>query len=72
MTSVKIEGVLHEFSTIPGVCEDVTDIILNLKDLLVRLHGDTPRVIRLHKREPAALTCWPPTSRPTQTSRSST
>ena len=50
VTSVKIEGVLHEFSTIPGVYEDVTDIILNLKDLLVRLHGDTPRVIRLHKR----------------------
>ena len=50
VTSVKIEGVLHEFSTIPGVFEDVTDIILNLKDLLVRLHTDSPRVIRLNKR----------------------
>lgn len=49
VTSVKIEGVLHEFSTIPGVYEDVTDIILNLKSLLVRLHSDSARVIRLHK-----------------------
>ncbi|MGI6728526.1 MAG: DNA-directed RNA polymerase subunit alpha [Anaerovoracaceae bacterium] len=46
VTSVKIEGVLHEFSTIPGVKEDVTEIILNLKKLAVRLNGEnTKRVI---------------------------
>ena len=52
IASVKIDGVLHEFSTIPGVYEDVTDIILNLKGLLVKLHGDTPRVIRLNAEGP--------------------
>ena len=48
ITAVKIEGVLHEFSTIPGVLEDVTDIILNLKTVGVRLHSETPRKIRLN------------------------
>ncbi|HHV61711.1 MAG TPA: DNA-directed RNA polymerase subunit alpha [Firmicutes bacterium] len=47
VTSVKIDGVLHEFSTIPGVLEDTTDIILNLKELLLRLHVDEPKVIRV-------------------------
>jgi len=47
---------LHEFSTIPGVYEDVTDIILNLKGLLVKLHGDTPRVIRLNAEDPGEVT----------------
>jgi len=46
VTSVKIDGILHEFSTIPGVKEDVTEIILNLKKLAIRLDGeDTKRVI---------------------------
>ena len=46
VTSVKIDGVLHEFSTIPGVKEDVTEIILNLKKLAIRLNGEnTKRVI---------------------------
>ena len=46
VTSVKIDGILHEFSTIPGVKEDVTEIILNLKKLAIRLSGDdTKRVI---------------------------
>lgn len=46
VTSVKIDGILHEFSTIPGVKEDVTEIILNLKKLAIRLEGeDTKRVI---------------------------
>ncbi|NLD10571.1 MAG: DNA-directed RNA polymerase subunit alpha, partial [Clostridiales bacterium] len=46
VTSVKIDGILHEFSTIPGVKEDVTEIILNLKQLAVKLSGDdTKRVI---------------------------
>jgi DNA-directed RNA polymerase subunit alpha len=47
VTSVKIEGVLHEFSTIPGVLEDVTDIILNIKSLALKGYTDEPRVIRL-------------------------
>jgi len=44
VTSVRIEGVAHEFSTVPGVTEDVTDIILNLKDLVVRMHTDADEV----------------------------
>jgi len=45
VTSIKIDGVLHEFSTIPGVIEDVTEIILNIKDLSARLHSDGPKVV---------------------------
>ncbi|MBZ4645205.1 MAG: DNA-directed polymerase subunit alpha [Petroclostridium sp.] len=44
-TSVKIDGVLHEFSTIPGVKEDVTEIILNVKNLAAKLHSDGPKVV---------------------------
>ncbi|SHF11464.1 DNA-directed RNA polymerase subunit alpha [Desulfofundulus australicus DSM 11792] len=47
VTSVKIEGVLHEFSTIPGVREDVTDIILNLKNLCLKLHTDEEKILRI-------------------------
>lgn len=47
VTSVKIDGVLHEFSTIPGVKEDVTEIVLNLKSLSVKLDGDEPRLVRI-------------------------
>ncbi len=44
VTAVKIEGVAHEFTTLPGVREDVTDIILNLKNLICRLHGESPEI----------------------------
>src|SRR6476659_493941 len=44
VTSVKIEGISHEFTTLPGVREDVTDIILTLKNLICRLHGDSPEI----------------------------
>jgi DNA-directed RNA polymerase subunit alpha len=44
VTSVRIEGVAHEFSTVPGVKEDVTDVVLNLKDLVVRMHTDADEV----------------------------
>ena len=44
VTAVKIEGVSHEFTTLPGVREDVTDIILNLKSLICRLHGESPEI----------------------------
>lgn len=47
VTSVKINGVLHEFSTIPGVVEDVTDIILNLKGLSLKIHSDEEKVLRI-------------------------
>jgi len=43
ITAVKIEGVLHEFSSIPGVVEDATDIILNLKQVPIKLNNDLPR-----------------------------
>ena len=44
VTSVKIEGISHEFTTLTGVREDVTDVILNLKSLVCRLHGDSPEI----------------------------
>lgn len=56
VTSVKIEGVLHEFSTIPGVVEDTTDIILNLKELLVKVHEDEPVTVRLEVDTPGEVT----------------
>src|SRR5512141_2183203 len=50
--TVRIKGVLHEFSAIPGVTEDVTDIVLNLKGIRIKMHGTEPRTIRiLHKGE---------------------
>jgi DNA-directed RNA polymerase subunit alpha len=52
VTTVKIEGVLHEFSTVPGVTEDVTSIILNVKSLRIKLHADRPKTIRLRKKGP--------------------
>jgi DNA-directed RNA polymerase subunit alpha len=47
ITQVKIEGVLHEFSTIPGVVEDTTDVILNLKGVCFKLYGDGPKIVRI-------------------------
>ncbi|MCL6476861.1 MAG: DNA-directed RNA polymerase subunit alpha [Peptococcaceae bacterium] len=47
ITSVKIDGVLHEFSTVPGVKEDVTDIILNLKGLCLKMHTDEEKIMRI-------------------------
>lgn len=51
VTSVKIKGVSHEFSTIKGVVEDVTDIVLSLKKLVVRLETEGPRTLRIEKHE---------------------
>lgn len=50
VVSVKIEGVLHEFSAISGVTEDVTDIILNIKKIRFKLHADKPKTVRLRKK----------------------
>lgn len=55
VTSVKIQDVLHELSTIPGVVEDVPEIILNLKELALKLHSDTPKVMRLQARGPGEV-----------------
>src|SRR3989442_2403690 len=49
ITAIRVEGTLHEFSTIPDVVEDVTDIVLNLKEVLLRMHDAKPRVVRLDK-----------------------
>ena len=57
VTAVKIEGVAHEFTTLPGVREDVTDIILNLKNLIVRLHGASPEIeVYIAKKGPGVVT----------------
>ena len=57
VTSVKIEGVAHEFTTLPGVREDVTDILLNLKNLTCRLHGESPEIeVRLQKKGAGVVT----------------
>src|SRR6266446_2702002 len=56
ITAVKIEGVLHEFSSIPGVVEDATDIILNLKQVPIKLNTDLPKTIYLNVEQPGPVT----------------
>src|SRR5487761_1989135 len=56
VTSIRIDGVLHEFSTVPGVKEDVTEIILNLKELVVSSDNDEPTVMYLRKQGPGVVT----------------
>ncbi|HYB60096.1 MAG TPA: DNA-directed RNA polymerase subunit alpha, partial [Methylomirabilota bacterium] len=56
ITAVKIEGVLHEFSSIPGVVEDATDIILNLKQIPLKLNNDQPKTIYLNVENPGVVT----------------
>ena len=56
VTGVRINGVLHELSNIPGVLEDVTDIILNLKQLVVRMHTDEPKFLTLSVEKEGAIT----------------
>ncbi len=56
ITSVKIDGVVHEFSTIPGVKEDVTEIVLNLKGLITKLHADSAKKIYIEAEGPCTLT----------------
>lgn len=56
VTSIKIDGVLHEFSTVPGVKEDVTEIVLNLKSLSIRLHSDEPKTIRIEAEGEGVVT----------------
>lgn len=56
VTSVKIDGILHEFSTIPGVYEDTTDLILNLKGLCVKLHTDEEKILTLEAEGKGEIT----------------
>ncbi|GAB6099873.1 DNA-directed RNA polymerase subunit alpha [Halanaerocella petrolearia] len=56
VTSIKIEGVQHEFSTVPGVVEDVADIILNLKDLVIRMEDEEPQTIRISADKEGVVT----------------
>jgi DNA-directed RNA polymerase subunit alpha len=56
ITAVHIEGVLHEFSSIPGVVEDVTDIILNLKQVPLLLHTEEPKVLSVDVQGPGTVT----------------
>jgi DNA-directed RNA polymerase subunit alpha len=55
ITSVKIDGVLHEFSTIPGAKEDITEIVLNLKEVRLKLHTEGPKTIRVKAEGPKVL-----------------
>ena len=70
VTAVKIEGVLHEFSPIQGVVEDATDIILNLKQIPIKVHSDQPKTLTL-RVDASPAKCARATSRRTPTSRSS-
>ncbi|MGE3246683.1 MAG: DNA-directed RNA polymerase subunit alpha [Beijerinckiaceae bacterium] len=56
INSVHIDGVLHEFSSIPGVREDVTDIVLNIKDIALKMQGEGPKRMVLKKQGPGAVT----------------
>ena len=56
VTSLKIDGVLHEFSTIPGVKEDVTEIVLNMKGLTAKLHCNGPKTVEISAEGPCEVT----------------
>ncbi|MGD1917297.1 MAG: DNA-directed RNA polymerase subunit alpha [Phycisphaerales bacterium] len=56
VTAVKIKGASHEFETLPGVLEDVTDLVLNIKNLVLKLEGDEPRVMHLAAQGPGEVT----------------
>src|SRR3989338_1474462 len=56
VTSIKIDGVLHEFSAIPGVLEDVTQVVLNVKQLVLRSHSRQPKIITIEKDKKGVVT----------------
>ena len=56
VTSVKIDGVVHEFSVIEGVREDVTEIVLNLKGIAAKIYGDGPKTVRVEAVGPCEVT----------------
>src|SRR5699024_10353100 len=55
VSSVKIQGVLHEFSTVPGILEDVPEIILNLKEISARIYSDEPVILRIEAEGPTEV-----------------
>ena len=56
VTSIKINGVLHEFSTVPGVKEDVTEIVLNMKSLVAKIYDNTPKIVEIAAEGPCEVT----------------
>ena len=56
VTSIKIDGVVHEFSTVPGVKEDITEIVLNIKGLIAKLHSDGPKTVYIEAEGPGEVT----------------
>ena len=64
VTSIQIDGVLHEFSSVPGVREDVTDIVLNVKAISVRMHGEGPKRMTLRGQGPGEMTAGMIDNRP--------
>jgi DNA-directed RNA polymerase subunit alpha len=56
ITSVRVEGVMHEFSTVPGVMEDMCDVVLNLKEVRFRVHSDEQKLLRIHPKGAGILT----------------
>ena len=56
ITSVKIDGVLHEFSTIPHVKEDVTEIVLNLKNIILKIHDEEPKTLYIEAKGEGEIT----------------
>jgi DNA-directed RNA polymerase subunit alpha len=54
--SVRIEGVMHEFSSVPGVMEDMCDVVLNLKDVRLRIHSEEAKLLRIHRKGEGTLT----------------
>lgn len=56
VTSIKIDGVVHEFSTVPGVKEDVTEIVLNIKGITAKLYSDEPKTVRIEATEEGEIT----------------
>ena len=56
ISSVRVEGVMHEFSSVPGVMEDMCDVVLNLKDVRLRVHSEEPKLLRVHSKGEGILT----------------
>ncbi len=56
VTTIKIDGIVHEFSTIPGVKEDVTEMVLNIKGLIPKLHGEAPKTVYIEEEGPCVVT----------------
>ncbi|HWA17956.1 MAG TPA: DNA-directed RNA polymerase subunit alpha [Devosia sp.] len=56
VTAIQIDGILHEFSSLPGVREDITDLVLNVKEIALKMQGEGPKRLTLHKQGPGAVT----------------